>query len=392
MSEERIHHNFSPSTLQAREASPCYMPNNNETEASRLGTKQHKAYETGDFKGLTDEQCEAVETCINYSEAIRLQMNDRYSLAGQESITRLDESYLAVDDEGTTAGYIDRAYISPCRTEAHLLDCKFGKWPVEPAETNLQGICYALGLRQKYPSLRRVNVHFMMPYLGYTDAFTFQAHDFDKLLLRVRVAVARAKQWKADFDMGKQVKWYPTTGSCLFCGRQGVCEALHGVALKVSQKFSPLLIPDNFTPSLGGDTAEQANIRMRLADLMTTWGEATRRQITMRVIDGAPIPEGYKLVEGSRRSEKDNKKIRAIAKDEFGVSEAQIEAASTVALTKLEEAISDNAPRKHKGEAVESFQNRLKSAGAVQEGKPYAYLQMIKPDEDGATGNNDSSK
>jgi hypothetical protein len=311
--------------------------------------------------------------------------------AAGQGVLQLDESYLAVDDEETTAGYIDRAYISPDRTEADLLDCKFGRWPVEPAETNLQGICYALGLRQKYPNLRRVGVHFMMPYLNYVDSFDFTLDKFPELLLRVRVAVARAKQWHADFKAGKPVKWYPTTGSCLFCARQGVCEALHAVALKISDKYSPLEIPANFTPSLGGDSAAQGRLRMQLAELMKTWGEATRRQITMRVIDGdAEIPEGYQLIESQKRDEKDTARIREIAKDEFGLSQEQISAASTIALTKLEDAISDSAPRGTKGDAIEAFRNRLKAAGAVKEGKPFAYLKMIKPDEDGTANDDDN--
>lgn len=384
MSEERIHHDFSPSTLQAREASPCFHPRNEQSEASRLGTKQHKAYETGDFSGMTDEQCEAVETCINYSNHIFEAMRSRYAHPLDDTpslVTRLDETYLAVDDEETTAGYIDRAYISPDLAEADLLDCKFGKWPVEPAETNLQGICYALGLRQRYPTLQRIGVHFLCPYLGYVDSFNFTG-GFEDMLFRVRAVVARAKEWKRGYEAKEPVKWHPTTGSCLFCARIGVCEAAHAIALKISSKYAPLALPTELTPELLNDP-KQATLLMQAAELMKTWGESARRTISNRVIDGLmECPEGYRVVEGMKRPIKDTAKCKTIAKEEFGLTEADIEAASTLKITGLKKAVSGRAPRGSKTEAVEHFCDRLTKEGVLADGKSFAYLKMIKPDDD----------
>lgn len=374
--EVRKHHDFSPSTLQAREASPCYQPRDSDSEASRAGVKQHKAFETGDLSQLTDEQAEAVELCLDYSKGLEL----------PDSII-LDENYLGVDDEETTAGYIDRAIIwmrQGKAIEAHILDCKFGKWPVEPAETNLQGICYALGIRQKYPTVERVTVHFMMPYLGYVDSHCFEGKKFPELLLRVRVAVARAKEWAiARGTQGRVVTYFPTTGTCLFCARQGSCEACHSIALNISKKFAPMHTPKELTPMLINDPVE-AGHALKLADLMKTWAEATRRQITLRVIEGAPEPEGYHLVESQKRDVKDTKKVAEVAKASFGLADADIVACSKILITHIEDAVQDKAPRRGKKKALDNFRKAIREAGAVEDGAEVVCLRMIRPDDETA--------
>jgi hypothetical protein len=54
-------------------------------------------------------------------------------------------------------------------------------------------------------------------------------------------------------------------------------------------------------------------------------------------------------------------------------------------LTKIEEIISDNAPRLGKGKAVEIFREALVSEGAVQKGQPYTFLRAVSTKETKAT-------
>lgn len=357
---ERVHHPYSPSTLQYREACPCYAPESGDSEASRAGTLQHDAFESGDLSQLTDEQAEAVEMCWSYRDRL---------LESCFSYKILTEEYLPIDDKDTTAGYLDYAIISADEKLAHIIDLKFGRWPVEPAENNLQGIAYLLGLRHRFPKLETVQVHFVMPYLNYVDVHRFHAPEFDDLYLRVATVVARAKDPNA--------KPTPTTGTCLFCAKKGTCPALHEKFLHVSKKFAPLELPDELNPALINDPA-QAGVAMRAADLAKAWGEAVRRQVTLRVIEGAPEPEGYSLVESETTVIEDNTKIEDVAK-QF-LPETALTRCREYLLTKLDKEISATAVRNTKKKTVEKFRADLKACGALKEGAPKVYLRMDRPE------------
>jgi hypothetical protein len=56
------HHKFSPSQLMYREACPGWQPDEGPSSvAAAEGTMMHKALETGDYSGLTEEQKKCVD-------------------------------------------------------------------------------------------------------------------------------------------------------------------------------------------------------------------------------------------------------------------------------------------------------------------------------------------
>lgn len=60
------HHEFSPSQLMYREACPGWKPDDGpQSVAAAEGTLMHKALETGDCSGLTEEQTRCVEMVSN---------------------------------------------------------------------------------------------------------------------------------------------------------------------------------------------------------------------------------------------------------------------------------------------------------------------------------------
>lgn len=377
MSNERKHHPLSPSKLNYLEASPCFEGENNENEASLAGTKCHKAVETGDLTGLTDEQMEAVEECITYRDSVVAS----YDKTRKE----LSEIYLSVDDlslfegfTGTTGGFVDTAIMNHDQTRADILDWKFVRWPVIAAEENLQGMAYALGLINKYPTLEQVTVHFVQPYLRCADIHTFTREQLQVSLTRVLAVVHRAKQWREDYSKGKEVKFYPTAGTCMWCARKGGCSALHTHFIKVLPKFAPLQLPKELSPSLINDP-QQAGVALMAAELAKAWGEAVRRQVTLRVIEGAPEPEGYRLVESDRTKVIDVDKAIAIASEYL--AKEDIEECRDIHLTPLKKKISDKAPRGKKKDAIEEFEAKLLAVEAVKENHT-AYLKMNKPDEE----------
>lgn len=411
MSNERVHHPYSPSTLQAREASPCYDPRQTESEASLAGTLQHEAFETRDLSRLNDEQAAAVTKCLDFFDGRLLHYRTTYP--GKEPVV-LAEAYLPIDDEeivvykrdpkkiaafmatagavktvaeglarlkameaqipvepftfiGTTAGYNDCAIISPDALEVDLIDLKFGLWPVEPAENNLQGMAYLLGLLKKFPTLKKVRVWFLMPYLDTMDTHVFEEKDFPALYLRIKAIVERARN--------RSLPSVPTTGTCIFCANIGKCEAVAKMALNIGAKYAPILVPNDIAPSIIAKS-EDPGMVMKLSDLMKSWAEGSRRQITELAIETQTVPEGYRIKTQSKRKIIDKKKLVEIASRVLTPEE--IDAATDISFGPLEKAISSKAPRGQKTETVEAFTNALAEEGATEMGEPYSFLEMIR--------------
>lgn len=377
---ERPHHPFSPSKLQYLEANPNYVGEERDTplEASLRGTAQHNAAEDHtdiDDPTLADHEAEAVANCKAYRDSL---------IAKHPGGTVLKEVYLPIDDkkilfngvwhEGTTAGYIDLAVVAHDELYADIADWKFGLWSVEPTENNLQGIAYLLGLFKKFPKLKWITVHFVMPHLDTIDYHTFSHDQFEALYLRVCVVVARAlkAQTSGSFETCK-VK----APSCLFCGNKGICTSVAEFALKTSKKFAPLMVPENVTPSTFCDVT-QSSLTMTVAQLMEAWGKAMRAQITARTIeDDAWQPEGYVLRSRANREIVDEKRVEELAKAE-GLSDAQIAACRGLTFTPLYRAIRDRAGRGDKKQAEADFRDKLIEAKAVEEKPPTVFLERIK--------------
>lgn len=377
MSSERKHHPFSPSKLQYLEACPGFLSQSSEdNEASLAGTLQHTAVEESlhlDDPRLTDDHAEAVVLCKRYREEIA---------AKYPGGTRLQEDYLPIDDvtltdaagdkwRGTTAGYLDFAVVSADQKTAEICDWKFGAWSVEPAENNLQGIAYLLGLVKCYPQLETVTVHFFMPHRGEVDVATFKRDQFSALYLRVCTVVQRALAFQKQKN-SEACSMH--LSSCLFCGRKGLCEKLAAFVLKLGKKYSPLEVPADVTPSSLHSAADSSSM-MGLAQLMESWAKAIRAQITARAIeDDAWMPEGYDLRDRSANSVKDWRKVLKAAKA-AGVPPAAIREALTLRMTPINQAVNDSAPRGQKKAALKDFTDSLLASGALEKDEPVYFLQ-----------------
>lgn len=376
--EERLHHPFSPSKLGYLEVSPYWTGEQSvNTEASEAGTAQHDAVEHEDIHdGLDDDQAGAVADCINFGKT---------RIALYPGCTVIKEDYLPIDDKvvkdaggkefkGTTGGYCDLSLISADQKTAEIIDYKFGKWSVEDADTNPQGIAYLLGLLNRFPLIETVNVFFLLPHRDEIYQHTFKRTEFDALRLRVTTIVARAQQAVLDGDTSKCT---PTVSSCLFCGNKGKCEALAGFALKLGKKYAPLIIPAELTPSLMG-VSEHATETIGVAQVLEAWAKAVRTQITLRTIESEDwLPDGYKLRERVDKTLKDWKKLLKFAKA-AGISREDRRSAFSVKMTPLNKAISAKAERGQKKEAVQNWTNMLLTEGVLEKEQPIYFLERIK--------------
>lgn len=366
---------------------------------AKVGTKQHDAVDSKlDDPSLPDYRAAAVVECIHFAEE---------RLKAYPGGKMLREEYLPVDDEhilnpawtawknqekplkkneprrlflGTTAGYMDIGIISVDETEGEIIDWKFGNNAVEPADNNVQGMAYALGLLKRYPKLKRIKVRFIMPHVDYATEHTFVRADFDTMMVRVRTIVHRsieAAKDPEDFSMAT-----PNTSSCLFCGLIGKCTKVAEVSLKLGKKYRPLEIPANVTPSTVSDPKDVA-IGIRLAAIVATWAEAFRRQATARTVEDPNfIPEGYVLVESQRRAVIKAHALGEIAKGYIPPEHQHlVDALFDVPIGELEKLVSTWAARGEKEKTVEDFGKKALEQGALELGKPFAFLRQNRVQE-----------
>ena len=366
---EKVHHAFSPSTLQAREACPKFSPAQGDSLASLAGTRQHEAAETGeDCETLADHEALCVAECLAYCDTLA---------KNYPGGTVLKETYLPIDREETTAGYADYVLVSSDGKNAEVVDFKFGKQPVEDAETNLQGIAYLLGVQHRYPTLERGTVHFLCPHQDCIDRHTFilTPENRDALYLRVKVVVSRAKlaaQNPDDFSMAR-----PAVSACMFCNLVGRCPKVTEIALNIGKKFSPIQLPETISPNMVSDPEDTA-IGLKVAQVVTAWAKGYRAQVTERATtDPDFMPAGYQLISMQRRDVVNATAIADLAKKLLPEDKrAEVDRLLDIPITKVEELIEIATPRGKKSKAVAAFGEELAKSGAVKLGNPYTILRQ----------------
>lgn len=381
--EDRKHHPFSPSSIGSIEACPCYQGRQPVKlhERTKAGTIAHKAVETEeDDQRLKDWDAVAVAECIDFALEKKTELEQE--CPGEVIVVK--EAYLPADDEtflglgmfieGTTAGFVDHIYIRADKKRAVMIDWKFGMWPVDPAESNPQGIAYIIGLFKRYPELESVELWFKQPHLGLTTTHTFYRNMMADYYLRVKVAVARAREARMQGDFSMALPFAPV---CSFCDNIGRCPKVAEVAIKISEKYAPLELPADITPGrlLAPDAASMG---LRACQVVKAWADGFRRQITERILlREMELPPGQTI----EVREKGNRKIFDFAKFKAvvlkWVPQSVLDSCLDASFGPIEDHITEQAPRGHKSKAVKEFQQELESAGAVTHGEGFSFLKAI---------------
>ena len=409
MSNDRIHHPYSPSTLQCREACPKYVPTQSENEASVMGTLQHSAVESDlDDDRIQDYQALAVKQCKDFAESrialypgctvlreVYLPVDNRFVLGAEEM-----REVVNVDPDtglqsvgfrlglrpfyGTTAGYLDIGLVTADETHAEIIDWKFGKNAVTDAKDNLQGISYMLGLKKKYPKLKTCLVRFLQPHIDHETSHTFDISDPAPFLLRVRAVVLRAVEAAnaaADFSLAR-----PTIGTCLFCNLVGRCPKVAELVIQVGKKYAPMLVPDDINTTTLADPAKVSQ-GMKLAQVVSCWAESFRKNASQKAINSEDfIPEGYILVSNQRTVIKNSRAVGEAAKKFLPSEDAErVEALYDISLTPLDKLISTRSPRGSKEATVEAFRAAIVESGAAEMGTPYSFLRLANDKDSGKT-------
>jgi hypothetical protein len=363
------------------EACPHYQSRSSEHARTIIGTIAHRATETRvDENELSDDDAAAVAECLDFYERRKQTMEWGHP---RGAITELLETYLPIDDcvfedgvAATTAGYVDRVIISANREYAELFDWKFGFWPVEHAQNNLQGIAYTLGLFRMFPGIQTAKFFFKQPLINSIEEATFTRANIPELYLRIQTVVARARSARAAAKLNDWSAARPTVPNCNFCANIGACHAVAEFACRVGSKFHPLAIPDNITPSKI-HSPENTKLGLELAAVVAVWAKAYRGTITNRVIAGdAAAPPDHELVSKREREVVDESKYKETALKYL--TESEFSDTLGISLTAVEKKISAKAPRGQKEATVDLFKQALFDAGAVQLGDPITFLK-VKP-------------
>lgn len=374
--EERPHHPCSPSSLAYREACPCWASRQSDSEAARVGTLQHLAVELEeDINELNDYKAFAALDCIGFCDELN---RSRY---GGNSIL-LKEEYLPIDNKrvryegerytGTTAGYADRCYVDPEFRFADIVDWKFGRHGVDDAETNLQGICYVLGLARKYPRLKEITVHFISPHRDERTFHTFTQDDLPLLRLRVERAV---RGWvrgaSTNFEHAQT-----NTSACLFCANLVDCPKARAVVVALGAKVDPLLMPEEVRPLWIADPSD-ISIGLKLGTVVGQWAKDYRQVATLKAFEEDLIPTDYSVQVTHKRTVMSVAGVREAAAV-HGLTPDEVDACSEVHLSKLEKLIEQKQPRGKKSAAVKEFSAFLDSAKYTEYGAPIISLRMTK--------------
>lgn len=407
--EARTHHPYSPSTLQSLEACPCYKSRPSTHIRTIIGTISHKVTETReDDNRLDDEDAFAAAECLDFydkrlqlaqairckaveEKAIELKGGDGLGLAERSTpqVIELLETYLAVDKiqfpdgvESTTAGYVDRVIIAHNRTYAELFDWKFGMWPVEKAENNLQGMAYVLGLFREYPTLQSARFWFKQPNTGEISHVLITRDMVMEIYLRIQTVVARARVARGLIAQNDWSMANPMVPVCNFCDHIGRCQKVLAIALNVGKKFYPLEIPEHITPTMVQDP-HNTGLAMRLSAVLAVFAKSFRSATTDRVIRrDADTPEGFVLTSRADRVVKDVDALRKIALKYISKEEYEALLSKEPPFGTLEDAIKDKAPRGQKTAVLEKFQAEIMECGAVAKGDPYTFLRAVADKKD----------
>jgi hypothetical protein len=375
--KDRSHHAESASSLQTKEWCPRFRNQGGTSEAAELGTRQHYAAETGNMSGLSDHEAEKVQECLDWLtdryKGIRAEYPDAKLVT--ESYGEIDElEWPTMNERSTSGGFVDVEILFDGGKQAEIWDYKFGRWAVEPAENNLQGIVYLLNRFKKTPQLEKCTVGFMMPYLAKIDYHVFERKDFEKLYIRVKRLVT-IRQY------GKNLSENPSFNSCMWCANMVDCKAITKAVVGAVTKFAPLKVPANPDPNAINDKSD-ISAWLTFADVCKMYAASIRYHCTEETVTNKDlVPDSHELVKQDIRVvKKVNEYLDALR--QFGVTEESLDKIRKVSLTDGEKAVAATMKRGEKTAQLELFKEHLAEKNITEIGQTKIFLKAKREKAD----------
>lgn len=172
----------------------------------------HNAVATGNFNGLTDEQKDLVQQCIDFRE--KLMRENGMSYFGSEVQLQVFKG-----DELLTEGWADDVLI---RTEGQytavghviVIDYKFGWSPVTPAVDNIQAGAYCAGAMLKFGTMS-AEAHIFQPRLHRSSSYVYT--DQKAMVDNIDAIIYQAKSDRMLLEPGE--------AACRYCRARLSCPA-----------------------------------------------------------------------------------------------------------------------------------------------------------------------
>lgn len=373
----RQHARYSPSKLAALQRCPCFDYGDQDASAASEGTDLHYACETGDMRGLTPDQRDDVQACLDYVDSVQ---------ASGGSWTVLKEPRLILNDR--TYGHADLVLIGT--TSAHVMDYKFirkeGDYRTQIRaygaalyETILDGseIRNADGdilYKPEAPGkLERISTHLIAPRIGDLDV---EEYDGETLYLEV---TAEIDKLYADLDDPFRSPC-PDQDLCAKCRHAHRCPALSKVVVAAAPNIG-LPLPSTFAPDAMVSVADRALAQI-LAGAFTNWADQVKKNNAEFVqTSGEEIPH-FRIINKSTgiRVTPELTPLALVQLEAAGFERNDILESCNLALGKLAAKAAESSG-KPVAEVKEEMQQAL--GDLVTEGRT-SYLTKSKriPDED----------
>ncbi len=362
-----------PSELEKLELCTAYRGSALDTAVSAEGTMLHKAME--DIMASPDKLPAVLETLgQEHAGLIRYAHSAMMTLVSECSCSARIECEVPLDlfKQGRIRirGKADVVVVEP--ELVTVVDYKFGRLPVTPADGNLQGWGYAYGAFRKYGT-PKVRVVFVAPHFQEVSSHVFEATDVPAIGTRIAAVVARCQQDETPT---------PSPTACQYCSRKMTCPAIGERALAVSTHFAGIAIPKEYFP--GPDTTvEQRNIAQHLAGILEDWGNLWKKSNRE-----AALENGVELPDFALRSRAGARAILDIGAawrivSECGVPPEVFLSACKVSVPDLESAIKQLEKGGMDG-VTSLVMEKLENAGVLVTNPDSVYLQRKPKAELGA--------
>lgn len=362
-----------PSSGQSLMICPSFFPFEREdqkTDAADEGSLLHDACATRDTSRLaSEEQVKLVEMCLDYSSELE---KDAFSVMKE----------IKISVYGVSNGYIDLLILRPEKREIHVIDYKFGKWPVTDAADNFQGWLYVEWAFSKYEEAETVTVHFLSPRINEITAHCFTRED----VIRIRKTVGDI-QLKLTLPPKQRPHNYDPH-NCAWCARAYACPAIASLAESVArcydgenlERLSGELAFLQQRPSEITDTEQMAKAFILMKSL-DKWCSSVSEHTKQWLLAGNEMGDyGIELAQkdGNKGIKDEDVPIlyKRFVEDEKIIEPEKFLAACSVGVNKLLDAYAEGKENSTRAKA--EMLKLIAAEGALVYGNPIYYPQIAR--------------
>lgn len=364
----RTHHKNSPSKLPCLAKCPGFVSAERDDKdvsetAAEMGTRLHEYMDKllGDW--VVQRDAGGTKTLLDmlneFGQTLALDENERGLLVfcireldrwvGESGVKVIREIKVYVhrpDNTVLTAGHLDVLLLYPGGSGL-LLDYKFGWLPVKNADSNEQGIAYALGVLEAYPQIHTLGVEFIQPRLGKVTQAVIKRTDHTRHLMRLAEVIERAEYVQRTGFTQETIPLLTTGDQCLYCvhSQEGTCPARLALLGKAASAMTPIPLPASFSLEVI-DTPEKAALARYWVEVVEDFLDPIKKRAKEFALNSPDQKIGITLADGTAISYKiQQKKFDRSVGDALPVSEClkeyltmqQILGCATLSLGKLEE-------------------------------------------------------